>query len=176
MKSTLLFICSLLCMLFFAVHLTISGLSLTIPPDEAWVQVVNSREASRFLHDQESFNMVMGTIITGITGVAVMAAIISLFFLRKQSILRWFRCGLLLANIAILITCGILFSVTLVETMQPEPACMQLCWPWQTSYWAKAVKHVQQSAMFLGLCCGMLSGVNCCAFYLFYRRLERYGD
>ena len=78
MKSTLLFICSLLCMLFFAVHLTISGLSLTIPPDEAWVQVVNSREASRFLHDQESFNMVMGTIITGITGVAVMAAIISL--------------------------------------------------------------------------------------------------
>lgn len=175
MKSTLLFICSLLCLLFFAVHITISGLNLTIPPDEAWVQVVNPAEAREYLSGQEKFNFLMGTVVTGVAGIALIAAIISLLFLRKQQILRWFRAGLLLANIIILLTCAGLFCVTLAENMKAEPDCMQLCHPWMNSYWSSAVKHTQQAAMFLSLCCGMLSGVNCMAFYLFYRRRAQYG-
>lgn len=176
MKSTLLLICTLLCLLFFAVHLSIAGLSITIPPDEAWVQVVNAHEASSYLHNQEHFNFLMGTIVAGVAGISVVAAIISLLFLRKQHILRWFRAALLLANIIILLTCAGLFFITLTESMQAEPACMQLCSGWQTSYWSKAVRQTQQAAMFLSLCCGMLSGVNCMAFYLFYRRRAQYGD
>lgn len=176
MKSTLLLTCSLLCLLFFAVHITLTGLNVAIPPDEAWAQVVNARDASEYLHSQEKFNFLMGTIITGVGGIALMSAIVSLLFLRKQNILRWFRAGLLLANIIILLTCIMLFGITLGETMQPEPACMQLRHPWLNSYWAIAVKHTQQAAMFLALCCGMLSGVNCAAFYLFYRRRAQYGD
>ncbi len=176
MKSTLLLTCSLLCLLFFAVHITLTGLNVAIPPDEAWEQVVNPQEASEFLHSQEKFNFLMGTAITGVGGIALMAAIVSMLFLRKQKILRWFRAGLLLANIIILLTCIMLFGLTLGETMQPEPVCMQLRHPWLNSYWAIALKHTQQAAMFLGLCCGMLSGVNCAAFYLFYRRRSQYGD
>lgn len=176
MKSTLLFICSLLCLLFFAVHITISGLNLTIPPDEAWAQVANPHAAREYLSSQEKFNFLMGTVVTGVTGIALMSAIISLLFLRKPHILCWFRIGLLLANVIVLLTCAGLFCITLAETMQPEPACMQLCHPWLNSYWSTAVKHTQQAAMFLSLCCGMLSGVNCMAFYLFYRRRAQYGD
>lgn len=176
MKSTLLFICSLLCLLFFAVHITISGLNLSVPPDEAWVQVVDPNAAREYLSAQERFNFLMGTVVTGVASMALMAAIISLLFLRKQYILSWFRAGLLLANIIILLTCAGLFCITLAETTQPEPACMQLCHPWMNSYWSAAVKHTQQAAMFLSLCCGMLSGVNCLAFYLFYRRRAQYGD
>ncbi len=176
MKSTLLLICTLICLLFFTCHITLSGITLTIPPDEAWSQVVNANEASDILSGQCSFNISMGIIISGITGIALLGTIVSLFFLRKERILRWFRVGLLLANVIILLSSCILFCVTMVETMQPEPACMQLCWPWQTSYWEKALKHAQQAAMFLGLCCGMLSGVNCAAFYFFYRRQARYGN
>lgn len=176
MKSTLLFICSLLCLLFFAVHITLSGVSLTIPPDEAWVQVANANAAAEYLHCQEAFNLTMGMIIAGVTSLALLGAIISLLFLRKEHILRWFRVGLLGANIIVLITCAALFFITLVESMQPEPDFFTLSWPWQTSYWAQAVKRTQQAAMFLGLCCGMLSCVNCAAFYLFYRRREMYGS
>ena len=176
MKSTLLLTCSLLCLLFFAVHITLTGLNVAIPPDEAWEQVVNPQEASEFLHSQEKFNFLMGTAITGVGSIALMAAIVSMLFLRKQKILRWFRAGLLLANIIILLTCIMLFGLTLGETMQPEPVCMQLRHPWLNSYWAIALKHTQQAAMFLSLCCGLLSGVNCMAFYLFHRRREIYGD
>lgn len=176
MKSTLLLTCSLLCLLFFAVHITLTGLNVAIPPDDAWVQVVDPQEASKFLHSQEKFNFLMGTTITGVGSIALMTAIVSMLFLRKQNILRWFRAGLLLANIIILLTSITLFGITLGETMQPEPACMQLCHPWLNSYWAIALKHTQQAAMFLGVCCGMLSGVNCAAFYLFYRRRAQYGD
>ena len=176
MKSTLLFICSLFCLLFFTADIMTSGLeSVLLPPDEAWSQVANPQEASVYLGAQCAFNFTMGAIMTGICGASVLGAIISLFFLKKQRILRWFRVGLLTANIIILLCCCILFGITLVETLQPEPACLQLIWPWKTSYWATAVHHTHQQAMFLSFCCGILSSVNCAAFYLFYNRQRLYG-
>ena len=176
MKSTLLLICSLLCLLYFAVQIMFSGINLVIRPDEACSQVVNPDAAAALLHSQEKFNMVCGFWLCGLTGISLLACIVSLLFLRRQRVLRWFRGGLLLANIIILLTCGILFFVCMLESMQPEPECLKLVWPWQDSYWAKNIRHTQQAGMFLGLCCGMLSGVNCMAFYLFYRRRKHYND
>lgn len=176
MKSTLLLICTLLCLLFFSVHVFVSGLNLAVPPDEAWSQVVDANAARAYLDDQLSFNFVMGCILTTMSSVCLLTAIVSLFFLRLQRILAWFRASLLTLNIFLLLSSCVLFFVTLVETTQPDPACLQLCRPWLDSYWARAIQHTQQSALFLGFCCGMLSGVNIMAFYFFYRRRQLYGD
>lgn len=175
MKSTLLFICSLLCLVFFSYQLIQTGAPL--PPSEAaFSQVVNPKEAEALLLSQQSFNSGTGTLNIALAGAALAAAFVSLFFLRRPKVLRWFRGGLLTANILILISCLVLFGITLIESTQPTPQCLELVGLWQNSFWAIAIKHVQQAGMFLGLCCGMLSGVNCTAFYLFYRRRQIYGD
>lgn len=176
MKSTLFLICSLLCLLYFSVQIMFSGVDFVIPPDEAYAQVVNPNAASSLLSSQESFNLTCGLCLCGLTSISLLASIVSLLFLRSPRVLRWFRGGLLLANIITLLTCGILFFICMMESMQPEPECLKLVWPWQDSYWAKSIRYTQQAGMFLGLCCGMLSGVNCMAFYLFYRRRKAYND
>lgn len=176
MKSTLFLICSLLCLLYFSVQIMFSGVNVVITPDEAYSQVANPEAASALLSSQESFNLVCGLWLCGLAAISLLASIVSLLFLRRQRVLRWFRGSLLLANIIILLTCGILFFVCMLESMQPEPECLKLVWPWQDSYWAKSIRYTQQAGMFLGLCCGMLSGVNCMAFYLFYRRRKSYND
>lgn len=175
MKTTLLLICSLLCLLYFATQIIASGIP-TVYPDEAANQVTDPVTAEAFVRSQESFNLVTGIWLSGVTSIALLASVISLVFLKKQRILRWFRAGLLLSNIVILITCSVLFFITLVESQQPEPACLKLVWPWLDSYFAKDLRQTQQLAMFLSLCCGMLSGVNCMSFYLFYRRRKYYND
>lgn len=175
MKSTLLFICSLLCLAFFSWQLVMTGIPLP-PSEEAFVQVADPKAAAILLQSQQGFNSWVGTLNLVLSGLAVVVASVSLFFLRKPRPLRWFRAVLLTANIIVLLACLILFGITLMESMQAEPACLQLVHPWQNSFWARAIKHVQQAGMFLGLCCGMLSGVNCAAFYLFYRRRQVYGD
>lgn len=175
MKSTLLFICSLLCLAFFSWQLVVTGDPL--PPDpEAFEQVVNPREAEALLLSQQAFNSGVGLLNLWLSVVALAAAITSIFFLRKPRILRWFRGGLLTANIIVLMSCLSLFLLTLLESMQPDPQCLQLVHPWKVAFWTQALKHVQQAGMFLSLCCGMLSGVNCTAFYLFHRRRQIYGD
>lgn len=175
MKSTLLFICSLLCLVFFSCQLVVTGDPLP-PNQEAFEQVVNPQEAEALLLSQQSFNSGVGALNLWMAGLALVAAITSIFFLHKPRLLHWFRIGLLTANIIILLACMLLFLLTLMESMQPEPACLQLVHPWKYSFWAQALKHVQQAAIFLSLCCGMLSGVNCTAFYLFHRRCQMYGD
>lgn len=176
MKSTLLFICSLLCLCFFSWQLVLTGSSLGTPPEDAWQQVVDAREAAHLVEAQQACNAGFGMLNLIFAGAAAVVAVGCLFVLRRQRVLHWLRAGLLLANIIILLACVALFGLTLMETLQPTPQCMQLRWPWQESYWAQALQHTQQAAMFLGLCCGMLSGVNCAAFYLFHRRREQYGD
>ncbi len=175
MKSTLLFICALLCLIFFSWQLVATGAPLP-PSPEAFEQVVAPKDAEAILLSQQSFNNWVGVLNLWLAGLALAAAFASLFFLQKPRILRWFRGGLLAANIIILIACIILFLVTLIESTQPDPQCLQLVYPWQNSFWSRAIKHVQQAAMFLSLCCGLLSGVNCTSFYLFYRRRQIYGD
>ena len=175
MKSTLLFICALLCLIFFSWQLVATGTPLP-PSAEAFEQVVEPKAAESILHSQQSFNNWVGVLNLWMAGLALAAAFASLFFLQKPRTLRWFRGGLLAANIIILIACITLFLVTLIESNQPEPQCLQLVYPWQNSFWSRAIKHVQQAAMFLSLCCGLLSGVNCTSFYLFYRRRQIYGD
>lgn len=175
MKSTLLLICTLLCLVFFAVQIMHTG--QPIPPTaEAFEQVVAPREAEAYLADQQSFNSAIGIVILSLASLALVGAFTCLFFLGNEPAMRCFRVGLMVANILIFISCATLFGVTLLETMQPTPQCLQLRWPHLESFWAQAIKHVQQAAMFLGLCCGMLSGVNCMAFYLFYRRQNMYNN
>lgn len=176
MKTTLLLICTLLCLLYFSIRIVFTGMGIVIPPDEAWTQVVDPEAAAAYLKDQQSFNYVMGCILAIISGIGLVITIISLIFLRKQRILVWFRAVLLVLNISILLASCVLFFVTLVESTQPDPAFLQLCRPWLDSFWARAIQVTQQSAQFLGFCCGILSGVNCMAFYFFYRRLHTYGD
>lgn len=175
MKSTLLFICSLICLAFFSMQLVMTGEPL-VPSAEAFEQVANPKEAEALLLSQQNFNSGVGTLNFWLSCIALVVAVISLIFLRHPRILRWFRGILLTANIIILISCITLFLITLLETMHPDPQCLQLVWPWRNSFWAQALKHVQQASMFLSLCCGMLSGVNCSAFYFFYRRRQMYGD
>lgn len=175
MKSTLLFLCSLLCLVFFSWQLILTGNHLP-PSEEAFAQVVNAREAEALLLSQQAFNSGVGILNLSLAVLAILAAFASLFFLQKPRILRWFRGSLLTANIIILISCLLLFLLTLLESMHAMPPCMELVWPWKHSFWELAIKHVQQAAMFLGLCCGMLSGVNCAAFYLFHRRQQMYGN
>ena len=175
MKSTLLFICSLLCIAFFSWQLVITGNHLP-PSADAFSQVVDAKSAEALLLSQQSFNSGVGILNLSLTALAMLASILSLFFLRQPRPLKWFRGSLLTANIIILISCVVLFLVTLMESIQHTPQCLTLVWPWKHSFWEIAIKHVQQAAMFLSLCCGMLSGVNCAAFYLFYRRREMYGN
>ena len=175
MKSTLLLICSLLCLAFFSWQLVATGAPLP-PNQEAFEQVVDARAAEALLLSQQGFNSGVGMLNLWLALVALAAAVTSIFFLKMPRVLRWFRGGLLTANIIVLLACLSLFLLTLLESMQPEPQCMQLVHPWKFSFWAQALQHVQQAAMFLSLCCGMLSGVNCTAFYLFHRRREMYGD
>lgn len=175
MKSTLLFICSLLCLAFFSVQLVATGEALP-PSADAFGQVVNPKESEALLLGQQSFNSGVGMLVLVLSILALCAAVVSLFFLHKPRVLSWFRGGLLATNIIVLTACAVLFILTLMESMQPEPQCLQLVWPWKHSFWAQAIKHVQQAGMFLSLCCGMLSGVNCTSFYLFYRRRQIYGD
>ena len=176
MKSTLLFICSLLCLAFFSWQLVLTGAPME-PSQEAFAQVVDPKGAELLLKNQQGFNWGVGMLNLMLAGVASLGSIICLFLLRKPTVLHWFRLGLFVANVLIMLACATLFCVTLIETMQPEPQCMKLCWPWQNSFWEHALKHVQQAGMFLGLCCGMLSGVNCTAFYLARaRRRMYYGD
>ena len=172
MKSTLFLIGSLLCLLFFAMVLALSGVEFT--PDSAYSEVVDANAASMILSDCNAFNSVIGVLLVCITSVAVLGGIVSLFLLQRQRVLRWFRVGLLLVNIAILLVNGVLFAVSFSESLQPAPACLQLQWPYQESYFTRAIHHARQSAMFMGFCGGMLSGVNCLAFYFFYRRRSRY--
>ena len=176
MKSTLLLICSLLCLLFFSLLIVAAGVSDVTPTEDAYSQVVNPEAACAYLRDQESFNRVMGGIIAALSSMGALAALVSLVFLRKERILVWFRLALLLANICIMLTCAILFFVTLMETTQPTPEFLRLCRPWLDSYWARAIQQTQQSALFLGLCCGMLSGVNCMSFYFHHRRRTYYNS
>lgn len=175
MKSTLLFICSLLCLVFFSWQLVVTGDPLP-PSPEAFEQVADPKGAEAMLLAQQNFNSMVGVLNLWLAVLALLAAFASLFFMGKPRILRWFRGGLLSANIIVLIACLVLFLITLVESTQPDPQCLQLVYPWQNSFWSRALKHVQQAAMFLSLCCGLLSGVNCMAFYLFHRRREIYGD
>ncbi len=175
MKSTLLFICSLLCLLFFSTQLIATGDPLP-PGEDAYSQVIDPKAAEAFLLSQQSFNTGVGTLNLILAAMALAAAVTCMFLLNKPRILRWFRVGLLISNVVILVSCLVLFFITLVESTQPDPQCLQLVFPWQNSFWAQAIKHVQQAAMFLSLCCGMLSGVNCMAFYLFHRRRQIYGD
>ena len=174
MKSTLLLICSLLCLLFFSLLIVAAGVSDVTPTEDAYSQVVNPEAACAYLRDQESFNRIMGYILAGLSSLGILTAIPSLAFLRKERVLVWFRLILLLANICILLTCAVLFFVTLMETTQPTPGFLRLCRPWLDSYWARAIQQTQQSALFLGLCCGMLSGVNCMSFYFHHRRRTYY--
>ena len=175
MKSTLLFICALLCIAFFSWQLVVTGNPLP-PSEEAFSQVVDARAAEALLLSQQSFNSGVGILNLCLAALAMLAALMSVFFLHKPRLLKWFRGGLLTANIVILIACALLFLITLMESMHHTPQCLTLVWPWKHSFWEIAIKHVQQSAMFLSLCCGMLGGVNCAAFYLFYRRREMYGE
>lgn len=176
MKTTLLLICTLLCLLFFSIQLNMTGANLAPAPEEAYTQVVNPEAAREHLQAQISFNSVIGSILSICSAIGLLFTLVSLFFLHRQRALSRFRVALLLVNICILITSAILFFVTLIETTQPEPVFMQLCRPWLDSYWARAVQHTQQTAMFLGFCCCILSGVNCMAFYFFYRRRQLYGE
>ena len=176
MKSTLLLICSLLCLFFFAMLIVASGIADFTPPEDAYTQVVNPQAAAAYLEDQESFNRIIGYIVATLSALGALTAFFSMFFLRKERILVWFRVVLLLANISIMLTCTVLFFVTLMETTQPTPDFLRLCRPWLDSYWARAIQQAQQSALFLGLCCGMLSGVNCMSFYFFHRRRTYYND
>ena len=176
MKSTLLLICSLFCLLFFAMLIVASGVADFTPPEDAYTQVVNPQAAAVYLQEQETFNRVIGIIIATLSVSGVLAAFVSLFFLKKERILVWFRVALLLGNIFTMITCAVLFFVTLIETTQPTPEFLRLCRPWLDSYWARAIQQAQQSALFLSLCCGMLSGVNCMSFYFFHRRRTYYND
>ena len=175
MKSTLLLICTLLCLIFFSLQIIQTG--QPIPHSaEAYEQVVAPQAAEAYLADQQSFNSAMGIVILSLSSLALAAAFICLFFLHNASAMRWFRLGLMTANVLILLVCAALFGVTMLETMHPEPQCLQLRWPHLESFWSQAIKHVHQAAMFLGLCCGVLSGVNCMAFYLFYRRQNMYNN
>lgn len=175
MKSTLLFICSLLCIAFFSWQLVITGDPLP-PSEEAFSQVNDAKAAEALLLSQQSFNSGVGILNLSLAALAITASVVSLFFLNKPRQLKWFRGGLITANIIILIASAVLFLITLMESMQTTPQCLTLVWPWKHSFWEIAIKHVQQAAMFLSLCGGMLSGVNCAAFYLFYRRREMYGE
>ena len=175
MKSTLLFICSLLCIAFFSWQLVVTGAPLP-PSEEAFSQVIDAKAAEALLLSQQHFNSGVGILNLSLAVAAILAAVLSLFFLRRPRPLKWFRGSLLTANIIILITCAVLFLITLMESMQSTPQCLTLVWPWKHSFWEIAISHVQQAAMFLSLCGGMLSGVNCAAFYLFYRRREMYGE
>lgn len=177
MKTTLLLICTLLCLFFFSMQIITSGMvSSAIPPEDAFAQVVDPESAQAYLADQCTFNFVMGIILAAMSGIGLLITIASLFYLKKKRALVWFRAVLLALNICILLTSAILFFISLVESLQAEPAFLQLCRPWLDSYWARAIQLTQQSAQFLGFCCGILSGVNCMAFYFFYRRLNTYGD
>ncbi|MBO5684521.1 MAG: hypothetical protein J6R92_06185 [Akkermansia sp.] len=176
MKSTLLLTCSLLCLLFFSLLIVAAGISDITPPEDAYSQVVNPEAASAYLQDQEAFNRVIGYILAVFSSLGVLTALTSLIFLRKERILVWFRVALLLTNVCLMLTCAVLFFVTLMETTQPTPEFLRLCRPWLDSYWARAIQQTQQSALFLGLCCGMLSGVNCMAFYFFQRRVNYYNS
>ena len=92
MKSTLLFICSLLCLAFFSVQLVEA-----LPPSaDAFGQVVNPKEAEALLLGQQSFNSGVGMLVLVLSILALCAAVVSLFFLHKPRVLRWFRGGLLL--------------------------------------------------------------------------------
>ncbi len=170
MKSTLLFICSLLCLAFFSWQLVQTGQPIE-PSKDAYEQVMDAKAAELLLKDQQGFNWIVGMLNLVMASVATVVAFCSLFLLRKPALLHWLRLGLFFANILIVISCAILFGVTLVETMQPTPRCLGPVWPWTSSFWEHAIKHVQQAGMFLGLCCGMLGGVNCAAFY--YARARR---
>ncbi len=175
MKSTLLFICSLLCIAFFSWQLVITGDPLP-PSEEAFSQVIDAKAAEALLLSQQSFNSGVGILNFSLAALAITASVVSLFFLNKPRLLKWFRGGLITANIIILIACAVLFLITLLESMHTTPQCLTLVWPWKHSFWEIAIRHMQQAAMFLSLCGGMLSGVNCAAFYLFYRRREMYGE
>ena len=170
MKSTLLFICSLLCIAFFSWQLVITGNHLP-PSADAFSQVVDAKAAEALLLSQQSFNSGVGILNLCLTVLAMLASVLSLFFLHTPRPLKWLRGSLLTANIIILISCVVLFLITLMESMQHTPQCLALVWPWKHSFWEIAIKHVQQAGMFLGLCCGMLGGVNCAAFY--YARARR---
>lgn len=173
MKSTLLLICTLLCLAFFSWQLVLTAAPVE-PSKEAFEQVVDPQGAALLLKNQQGFNWGVGMLNMTVAGVGAFCSIICLFLLRKPAVLHWFRIGLFGANVLIVLACATLFCVTLVETLQPEPHCLKLCWPWQDSFWDHAIKHVQQAGMFLGLCCGMLGSVNCAAFYLERARRRQY--
>ena len=170
MKSTLLFICSLLCLAFFSWQLVQTGLPLE-PTKDAFEQVKDAKAAEQLLLSQQNFNWGVGMLNLAVAAVAALVAVFSLVLLRKPAALHWIRVGLFSANVVIVLSCLTLFGVTLVETMQPMPRCLGPVWPWTHSFWEHSIKHVQQAGMFLGLCCGMLGGVNCTAFY--YARARR---
>lgn len=170
MKSTLLLICSLLCLAFFSWQLVLTGQPIE-PTADATQQVLDAQGAAALLQSQQSFNRGVGMLNMVVAGLAAVLAFICLFLLRRPSALHGFRLALFIANVIIVISCATLFGVTLVETMQPMPRCLRPVWPWTASFWEHAIKHVQQAGMFLGLCCGMLGGVNCTAFY--YARARR---
>ena len=174
MKPTLLLICSLLCLFFFSLLIIASGSPDTLPPAEAYTQVEHPAAACDYLKEQESFNRISGYVLAGLSTLSILTALISLIFLRKRNILIWFRVILQLSNLIIMLTCGVLFIVTMIETTQPMPDFMKLCNQWTNSYWARTLQQTQQSALFLGLSCGMLSIVNCMAFYLFSRNRQSY--
>ena len=173
MKPTLLLICSLLCLFFFSLLIIASG-SPDTPPAEAATQVENPTAACAYLQEQETFNRISGYVLAGLSTLSILTALVSLIFLSKRDILIWFRVIMQLSNLIIMLTCGILFIVTMIETTQPMPDFMKLCNHWTNSYWARELQQTQQSALFLGLSCGMLSIVNCMAFYLFNRNRQSY--
>ena len=173
MKSTLLFICSLLCLAFFSWQLMLTAAPIE-PSKEAFEQVVDPQGAELLLKNQQGFNWIIGMTNMVLAFIGVAASFICLFLLRRPNTLHWFRVGLFGLNIIIMLTCATLFCVTMVETMQATPQCLKLCWPWQDSFWIHAIHRVQQAGMFLGLCCGMLGGVNCTAFYYSHARRRMY--
>lgn len=126
MKSTLLFICSLLCLAFFSWQLVQTGLPLE-PTKDAFEQVKDAKAAEQLLLSQQNFNWGVGMLNLAVAAVAALVALFSLFLLRKPAALHWIRVGLFSANVVIVLSCVTLFGVTLVETMQPMPGASGRC-------------------------------------------------